>query len=511
MKKSKFIYASIILASINFVVRVIGFIYKIILSKLIGPEGIGLFSMVMPVLMIFLTITTAGIPIAISKLVSKENSLKNYNKVRKIYKTSIYLTLLISTFLSTILVLSSKYISFKLLDNEDVYYSVLFLAPALIIISLSSVIRGYYYGLKRVKTAGTAMIIEQITRIGFVLGFIYYIGSIDSKLGAFIAVCGISLGEIFGLLWLVFNNKVYNRKIKNTYSDKISVFNILTQISIIAVPITISRIINVSLQLSNAILIPQRLVVSGLSTNEALATYGRVVGMTMPFIFLPFIVTSALVINIIPNISEQLELKQYNLIKKDILIAIKITILISLPVSAVYLFFSKPIALFIYGDVIVGDFMRTIGVSTVFLALQNTLSGILQGLGKQVTATINFIIGMSFQIFCTYYLVGDPAFGINGFFLGFIVSSLIICSLNYRTLLNVINIKIDYINTLIKPLVSTIIMSITIVFSYNYFNKINMPNHFSTLIILSIGVLSYFSVLIIIKGIPLSLIKKYKN
>jgi len=458
--------------------------------------------MVMPILMIFLTITTAGIPIAVSKLVSKENSRNNYNGVRKIYYTSVIVTILISSLLSSILYFSSEFISVTILKNSNTYNSILLLCPAIIIISLSSVIRGFYYGLKRVKQVGIALILEQLTRILFVLGLIYYIDKINSTLGAFIAICGISFGEFFGLSWLILNNKIKKDKISKY---KISLLSILTQLLYIGFPITISRIINVSLQLANAVIIPQRLVFSGLNSSEAISTYGRVVGMALPFIFLPFIVTTALVVNIIPNISEKIELKQYESIKSDINIAIRTTLLIAFPITLIYIFYSREISFFIYKDELVGNFMRVMAFSTIFLSLQHTLSGILQGLGKQVASTINFIIGMIFQLLCTYFLVGHPEYRIYGFFIGFIVGNFVICGLNYNTLKYHLNMKMDILNWILKPLFASIIMIVSINFSSIILN--GLPRLLLTLLYLIIGLSTYLFIMFLTNGIPLEIFK----
>lgn len=499
MKKSNFIYASILLAFINFIVRSVGFLYKIILSKLIGPEGIGLFQIVMPVLMIFLTITTAGLPIAISRLVSKENSRSNFEGIKRIFYSSLLVTLVLSFILSLILYKFSLYISIKIFKNKNTFVLINMLCPAIVIISLSSVVRGFYYGLKKINIAGIALILEQITRILFVIGIIYYLKKVNPYYGAYIAIIGISVGEFFGLLWLILNIKFNNQSNKR---KNLSIINILYQLFTISFPITISRIINVSLQLSNAIIIPQRLIFSGISKNEAISTYGRVTGMAMPFIFLPFIVTSALVVNIIPNISEKIELKLYSSIREDILTSFKITFIISIPITIIYAFYSKEISTFFYRDYLVGKYLSIMSISVVFHSLYHTLSGILHGLGKQVTATLNFTISMLIQITLTYILVGNKNFGINGYFIGFIIGSIILFILNYITLKKSFYVNFDFSNWLLKPLFSSIIMILTISF-FKLF--INISNIFIVPIYIIFGFISYLSVLILTNCIsPLS-------
>lgn len=513
MKKNSFIYGSIILATVNFIVRFIGFCYKIILSKLIGPEGIGLFQMVFPVLMFFVTITTAGIPIAVSKLVAKQNSVHNLKGAKKVFKIALYITFLIAFVLSLIILIGSNYISLKILKNKEINESIIMLAPAVLIISISSVFRGYFYGMKKISPAGMAQIIEQIIRIAFVLGIIYYMYPVSSKLGAFIAVCGISIGEIAGLIWMILNYKLFGKNKTISSSKPVYTIQILSQIFYISIPITISRLINVSMQLINAVLIPQRLIVAGYSQTEAVSIFGRVIGMSMPIIFLPYIVTSALVVNIIPNLSEELALKRYKMIKNDILLSLRITLLISIPLTFVYIFFSKPIAMFFYEDKIVGIYLGILGYSTIFLSLQHVLSGILHGLGKQVIATVNYLIGMLIQILCTYFLVGNPIFGIKGFFLGFISATIIISLLHYISIIKIMKIDFNTIDYIIKPILSSVSITAIILIIYNYLRSLNTQNYINFLVCLFIGVFTYFLILALIKGLPPSLLKKllHKN
>lgn len=516
MNKRKFIYGSIILATVNFLVRIMGFGYKIILSKLIGPGGIGLFQLIIPVLSLFITITTAGIPIAVTKLVAKEEAKNNYSGSIQILKTALLIAISTSIILSLILFSSANYISQNILKNKDLLYSLYFLIPAIGIISISSVIRGYFYGLKKMAISGTAQIIEQIARILFVLLYLYYSYPVDCKWGAFIAILGVSFGEIFGLLWLTFNYSIIKIKNKKRKSiNNLSFSYIISNLLFVAIPITISRLINVSFQLTNSILIPQRLIIAGYSNKEAIEIFGRVIGMAMPLIFLPFIVTSALVINIIPNISELIHNKKIKEIEDDTSLCIKLTLLISIPVTTIYIAYSVPLGEFIYNDTMVGKYLGVLGYSTIFLSLHHTLSGILHGLNKQIQVTVNYIIGMIFQVLAIYFLVSNPAYGIYGYFIGFLTSSFIICALDFIVLRKYIKFKINSIDYIIKPLLASVIMIQFLKLSDNLMYHYKGNSIILHLVIYILALCLYFLLLIITKSLPLktilSLIPKSKK
>lgn len=508
MNTSNFLYGAILLSIVNFIVRFIGFIYKIILSRQIGPEAIGLFQIAAPVLSFFITFTTAGIPIAVSRLVAAQKALGNDLNSKKILRTALTLVFFISIFFISILFICGDFISSSILKNEDVYVLIIMLAPAIMIISISSVFRGYFYGLKKVSPPGISQIIEQLTRIAFVLTIVYYFKPTNPKLGASIAVLGIIVGEIFGFLWLIFHYKFLSKSQEHMFAKKRTLLFYLPKILYIATPITLSRLIGIGMQLINAVLIPRKLMESGYNSSEAISIFGKVMGMTMPILFLPFIVTSALVINIIPNLAEDYEKKRFNHIRNNISLCIRIVLIISIPLTVIFVSFSKPIALFLYEDHDVGRYLSILGFSTIFLSLQSTLSGMLNGLGKQINATINNMIGMSFLLLTTFFLVGNPSYGINGFFLGFIVACFINSTLNFITLNRVISIYINIKDYVLKPIFATLISIAALFLIYNYLFDIYNENSIILILSLSIGGLIYFCTLFITKALPYSMLKR---
>ncbi len=511
LNKSSFIYGAIILAIVNFIVRFIGFAYKIILSKQIGPEGIGLFQIASPVLMFFITFTTAGIPVAVSKLVAAQKALRDDQGCKKVLRSALFLAFSISSIFIVILVMFGKPICSNISKNNDVYYLIILLSPAIMIISISSVIRGYFYGLKKVSPAGIAQIIEQLSRIIFVLATVRYFQPISPQLGAVIAVVGISVGEIFGLLWLMFHYRLHSKSQVYLPTKSQSYVSFLSKIIYISGPITFSRLIGMVIQLSNAVLIPQKLAEAGYTSKEAIAIFGKVMGMSFPLLFLPFTVTSALVVNIIPNLAEGFEQKRFGNMRNDIALCIRIVLLISIPLTVIFVLFSKPIAMALYNDNDVGRYMSLLGFSTVFLSLQSTLSGILNGIGKQVPATINNLIGAFLQLLATLFLVGNPSYGINGFIIGFVASSFIICTLNFITLNRVISINISLKDYIIKPIFASILSIVLIMFTYSYLLSLSVKNYIALSICLATGGIVYMLALIITKTIPPQLTKKLFN
>lgn len=499
MKKNTFLYGTIILILVNFIVRFLGFSYKVILSRIIGPEAIGLFHLVFPILMVLITFTSAGIPVAVSKLVAHYLSLNNKRGCNRVLGLSLLLGLLMSILLSFLLFCYAKYISNSIIRNKDSYISLLGLIPAIPMITLSSIFRGYYYGIKNVSPPGISQIIEQIFRILFVLGSLYLLNPLEPKYAAFIAVIGISFGEFMGLLFLVFQFKIKEALYlsKTYYILREGKRNILGKIFYISIPITLTRLIGVIMQSINAVLIPQRLQVAGYTAQEALSIFGKLTGMALPILFLPFIVTSALVVNIIPTVSEEMALKNWNDIRLKSDLAIRMTLLVSIPTTALFIFFATPLCDFIYDQSEVARYLSLLAYGTIFLSLYHTVSGILHGMGKQIYTTIFYLLGMILQLLCTYYLVSDPNFGPIGFIIGHLLSTLILCILNIICLNYYIKIEINIINTILKPIFATIIMILFIINSYKICIYVDWKPMIGLFLSMMGGLLSYILIILL--------------
>ncbi len=496
MKDNEFIYGSFLLVLVNLIVGIIDFIYDVMLSKFIGAEGMGLFQMVMSILMVFLVVSTGGIPTAVSKMVAEENSKKNNFAIKKILRLAILLTLILSTIFSIVLIFFSKTITSRMFNNEDMLFSIYLLIPVVLIISISSILRGYYYGLKMIMIPSVSQIIEHIARFVIILGFLYYVYPIKPIYGVFIAICGIIVGEVFDLIWLIFM-KIRMDKNTQYIPTKINSLSILNQIIYISIPIGISSLLNVILRFAKTILIPNKLMAAGYENSEAIATFGRITGMATPLIMLPFIVTSALVVNLIPNLSERMASKNYTGLKNDVIISIKITLLFSIPLTGLYVFFSQPLGTFLYNDLEVGRFIHIMGYGTICLALQNTFSGILHGLNKQLNATINRLVGMIIQLLAIYYLVGNPKFGINGFFAGFLLSGIVICIFDLISLRRIFKLNVEYKDLILKPIIATTVMITTMNIYLNFFLHPHISDVFSFAFSIIIGVISYIFILYI--------------
>lgn len=413
LKIPNLLLSTIILFVSNFIVRGIGFLYKIFLSNAIGETGLGIYNMIFNFLLICIAITTTGIPTSLSCLIAKRKALKDEHKTNSLFISMLYVAFIISFLISLGVAFKSQVISFYLLKNKNLNLFILSICPAIVTISISNIIRGYYYGIKKVTVPAVGQILEQISKILFVFLLCMYFN--DKSINCYIALLGISIGEATNILFMALClYKENNLSNKYTLNAKDFINASLETIKM-SLPITCNRMSNVFLQSISSMMVPSRLVLSGLSYVTSLKLYGIISGMVIPFVYLPFTLGSALVVNLIPSISQEMALNKYSNVLRKIKYSIVLTVFIGVLSSFIFYFFGEKICLIVFKNELSGKYLKAIFLAPLFLSLNQTLSGVLHSIGKELESSINTIICMIIQIIALYFLLPIPNLNIYAY------------------------------------------------------------------------------------------------
>lgn len=413
MRVPNLILSTIILFISNFIVRVLGFVYKIFLSRVIGESGLGIYHILFNFLMVSIALTTTGIPTTLSCLVAKKNATKDTHSKNVLFISTLYISFIIALVISLIISFNAEFISFKLLKTSKFSLLVLGICPAVVVITISNVLRGYYYGLKDATVPAIGQVLEQVVRILFVLIIINYLKK--DYLNCYVALLGISIGEVANILFIACclykNANLFNKytiSIKDFYRSSIETLKM-------SVPITCNRMSNILLNSISSMIVPSRLALSGLTYHQALSIYGVISGMVMPFVYLPFTLGSALVVNLIPSISQEVSLKNYKTIKLKVFYALLLTLFVGGMCSIIFYFFGDKLCLLVFKNKSAGIYLKSMFLLPLFTALNQTLSGILHALRKEVHASVITISTMVLQLICLYILLPLPSININGY------------------------------------------------------------------------------------------------
>ncbi|MEG0180982.1 MAG: oligosaccharide flippase family protein [Peptostreptococcaceae bacterium] len=413
MKIPNLVYSTLILFISNFIVRIIGFLYKIFLSNNLSEIHLGIYHLVFNILMICIAVTTTGIPTALSCLVARKKAFNDKHSTNTLFISAIYISFFIAALISIFIGVNSNYLSSTVLHSNDMSIFILAICPAIISITLSNVVRGYYYGIKKVNTPAISQILEQISKILFV--YLIVKNFRDPNLICLSAIIGISIGECISLVFLTFNlaKKPY---IDNKYTINIKEFVSASYNTVkMSLPITCNRMSNIILNSVSSMIIPSRLTLSGITYSNALGIYGTISGMVFPFIYLPFMLVSALVVNIIPNISLDVSRKNISAIKSKICFSIVLTLAMGIFCSFLFYFFGQKLCITVFNNELAGIYLKYMCLVPLFLSLNHILSGILHSIGKEYLSSLIGISYMIVQTICLYFILPIPNIGLGGY------------------------------------------------------------------------------------------------
>lgn len=509
MRKESFVYGAAILVLSSVINRILGFIYQVFIIRLIGAEGIGLFSMVYPIYVLLIVISTAGIPVAVAKFVAEELAKNNLKRVFKILK----LSLIIMGSLSIIVTISVYYLTPFLLGtvfpNPNVYWCFISLLPGIFIVAISSAFRGFFQGLQNMTPTAVSQTIEQIIRVvsGLIIAYLMLPhGIIAAAIGASL---GVVLGELTGLITMLVIFWMNLSKIKQQYGSgyKNNTYDtsLIPKIIRFSIPVTLSRIISTVILSIDAIIIPQQLQIAGNSLSEATIIYGKFTGMSLVLLFIPTVVTISLATSLVPAISEALAQKNWLTVQYRSKEALRLTIVAGLPSLVTFYLVPNIICqlLFRYPDA--GDSLRILAIGGIFLFLQQTTNGILQGLGEVNIPLINLLIGSTIKVIGIFILTS--IFGIIGTALSMNIGFFVVAILNIISLSRKVCLGFHLKDMIIKPGIAAIGSGIVLLLMVNFFKSINISG-ITMFIAIMTQFISYVFILILLGGIYKSDIEK---
>lgn len=516
MSKNTIIKGTLILTIAGFATRFIGVFYKIYLAKLMGAEMMGVYQLVFPVYGVCFTLYASGIQTSISRLIAAERGKNNDSNIKKILAVGIFFSISIALVLSVLLYMNSDYVARRLLLEPRSAKSLRVLAIVFPFCGVTACTNGYYYGIKKASVPGLSQLFEQIVRVLSVYIIATFMGNGNVTLTCELAVLGLGFGEIVSNLYNVFSfikgtskdgkRRLYTYK-KNSFFSTIRKEQIPRNILKLAIPLTSNRLLISLLQSFEAVLIPNMLKSSGLSSGDALSIYGILTGMSMPFIMFPSTITNSFAVMLLPEVSEAQAAQNNRLIDSTTSISIKYSLLIGILSTGIFIIFGKPLGIVIYHNKLSGSFLTTLAWLCPFLYLSTTLGSIINGLGKAHITFFNTVVGLTIRILFIIFMV--PKKGIAGYLIGLLVSQLIISFLDGLAIYRYISITFQPLNWIVKPALIILFEGILIMHFYHYLTKVTeMPPLIILIVCCLMLAIGYFILLLITKSISLKEFKR---
>lgn len=428
LKKHPLIVGTALLTLSGLISRTIGFIYRIYLSRLVGAEGMGIYQILNPVLAIAFSLTAAGYQTAISKLVAEKSAGQKSTSYSPLI-AGILITLPLSLLCTWALYCFSDYIAATFLGAPSTAGMLRMLAFSIPFSSIHSCINGHFYGLKKAGYPAFAQIMEQITRVASV----FLLSQISLSQGrtpsVSCAVLGLVIGEFFSLLVsLVTFWYEYGKSPLTTVERALPLHKLPTKgILGLALPITANRIVLNILGSIENVSIPSQLRLYGYDSSTALSVYGTLTGMAMPFIFFPNALTNSIAVLLLPMVSENKALGNYEELRKTIHKTLRYCLYMGAFFLCFFLLAGNLLGNIVFQNPLAGSFITTLSFICPFMYLDTTLSSILQGLDMTTGLFLINVSALGLRLLFLFLFV--PQVGITGYLWGLLAGQIWTCGL----------------------------------------------------------------------------------
>ncbi len=479
-----------VLVIAHLVVKIIGACFKIPLANILHETGMAYFSRAYNLYAAIFVMATAGLPVAVSKMVSESLAKENYAESKKILHSAVILLTIIGAIGTAVLFFGAKVLS---KGSPGSYLSIVTISPALLFIAMLSAFRGYFQGHSNMIPTAYSEVIEAVSKLVIGLFGAYFLMSVSSEVAAAGAISGVTIGGLLALLFLVFfyfKTKPSKRLTDATESRKMS--TIVAKLLLIAVPITIGAAVMSLTNVIDTFMINLRLssitvdesifktlteyfgvsakdVIIGekITSKAADVMYGSYSGYAMSLFNLPPSIVTSISMSIVPAISAALAIKdkaQSRLLTES---SIRITTMFALPCAIGLSVLSSPILVCLYNNSRAENSLSLLALSIIFVCIVSVTTSILQASGKVFIPVVNMLIGGVVKAVSNYFLIAVPYLNIGGAPISTFICYFVIATLNISAVIRVIKPGFNIKDFILKPLLSALIMGFVVYSVYN--------------------------------------------
>ncbi len=387
--------------------KILGFLYRIYLSHSIGAEGIGLYSIALSVFGLLYTLCSSGVPVTVSRLMMKYKAENNPKKVKHIISSGIFLSLLTTIPVCALFYIFGNKFTFLFADSRAVNVFLVML-PGLVFTSVYSVLRGVFWGNKDFLPYSIIELLEEICMI--VVGIILISFSTTVYQGAYRAGVSVLISYLlsFTLAVIVFFFR------KNKLASPIPQLKPLFKS---ATPITAMRTASSFAMSLVSIILPFRLMASGITQSDSMRLFGATMGQAFPIISIPTTLIGSFTLVLIPEISENFYSKRHFYLKRDVEKAIKFTTALTLIFIPVFFVCGEEIGMVVFGEYQCGVYVTASSFLMLFMSLSSVSTSMLNSMGKETKTLFYFVLGGVLMLLSIWFL--PPIIGIYALIVGF--------------------------------------------------------------------------------------------
>ena len=467
-RKQTFLGGAAVLALATAIVKVIGACYKIPLQQVIGIDGYGYFTTAYDIYSVLLMISTTGLPVAMSRMISEASTLGRTNQIKRVYRVSLYAFLAPGIIGAGGMLFLCRQLA-AMMGQPEAWFAIACLAPAVLFISLISAFRGFFQGQSNMVPTSMSQIIEAVCKLFVGLAAAYLIGK---KTGSIIyaaggAILGVTLGTVVGAAYLGIKYRGASRELPKScpdptvYSHRSTLKTLLS----IAIPITLGATGMQLISVVDAAVLMHRLKgAAGFAAEQANLAKG-IYNFTQTIFNLPCAFITPLTVSVIPAITEHLTLKNRRGARMVEESSLRVMSLIAMPCAIGLAVLSGPILQLLGGSGYTGETLKTgsvllsiLGVAVILNSFVLVVNAIMQAHGYVYLPVINMLIGGIVKIIVNFFLIGIPSINVVGAPIGTLACYLTITALNIFTMHRVLKKPPRLVSNLFKPLMASLLM-----------------------------------------------------
>lgn len=513
-KKNSFLVQGSILAVSSILVRLIGLLYGIPLTNMIGDEGMGYYSNAFYIYNIALIISSYSLPLAVSKLVSQRNIKKEYRNSYRVFLCSMGFAIVVGTITTLVIYFGSDFLAATIYDEPRSAMPLRVLAPTIFVFAVMGVLRGFFQGKNTMLPTAISQILEQIVNAVVSLIAAYFFmkshsasddiaayGAAGGTLGTFIGACIalLFLAFVFALFKPILDKQLRNDKTGYTegYSE------LFTALFITLMPVILSQTVYHLCSVMDNAIFGHVMGGKGLIREERSALLGIYARKYNILINVPVSIASALAATIVPGIASAKVMGSNLEIKNKVHSVIKFNMLIAIPSAVGLGVLASPILQLLFRDnrSLPANLLYIGAIAVIFLSLSTISSAVLQGINKMHIPVIHSAISLVIHGILVYVLLQVFDLGIYSLVIGTVTFGLMVCILNWIAVKRYLNYKQEVVKTFIMPGVCAVIMGIIAFLTYFGLHSLLKSNFISTIAAILIAVLSYGILILVTKTI----------
>lgn len=451
---------ALFLTALSAVSQLLGFGYRVILSRLVGAEVMGLYQLVMPVYSVLMSLTAVGVTSACSNLTSQHLALGNRKAADQTISTCLKLFFLALLPIGTTVILGSDAISVYLLGDARTQLGLILLIPCVALTGVENLHKHFFYGSGVVRPPAIVELLEQFVRTLAVIALlVFFLPQYPERVVGLI-VAGMVICEVFSSCALVL---LYRRRMgRRALSGKGEPGRVRRRrVLSIALPVGLNALLGNLLGAANNTLIPQKLVEGGVDRSAAMSQFGVVCGMTMPMLSLPIVFLGALNLVLVPRLSRACALNRPAEIRRLASQAVSAVSLLTLPAMALMVVVGPDLGRAMFHQEGVGEYLIPLAITVAMNCYCSVLCASLNGVGRQRTVAVISLLGGGVQLLFTLALVPLPGVGMAGFVAGAAASTALELGLCLWQLVREVGLEVRPFQWLTAPGLAALLAGLT--------------------------------------------------